>query len=336
MKKLFFVLSLLITVYQVNAQIPSSCTVPPVLQYNYDADVKHLALQRIFNQNSNYKDSIDVANSYQDTIWQGLAAIFNLTSVLERDSVFDKYCIHQEVSNSVYHSIYVAVDTTYSWTQQWQNLNTTTGITSLDSLLSLYGFTITNFSTFGSNYATLTTVQNINVLPLCASIEAFSGVVYSEPNPSGGDGNEIVYTQIGNDRFYNFTVGYGDCYSGCTSNHIYKFKVDNNCSVDFLGVVDNITPSDVIPAPINCNITTGIKYETLTTNFNVYPNPTNGIFTIQTKGNLTIYNLLGEKIFFQNLVSEKNEINLSGQSKGIYFLQIDSENKCSTQKIIIQ
>lgn len=255
MKKLLLFITVIICVHTINAQIPSSCIVPQVLQTYYDGDVKHLALKRIFAQQAPYIDSINVPQNYQDTIWQGLAAIFNLTPVIERDSVFDNYCIHHEASNFIYHSIYVAVDTTYNWTQQWQNLNTTTGITSLDNLLSTYGFTITSFSTFGSNYATLTTTQNINVIPLCDSIETFSGVLYSEPNPPIGFGNEIIYNKVGNDRFYDFTVGYGDCPSGCTGQHTFKFKVYNNCSVDYLGIFDNFDPNG-LPAPINCNITT--------------------------------------------------------------------------------
>ena len=123
MKKLLLFILLAVCIQTTKAQIPSSCMVPFALQTHYDADVKHLALKRIYYQNSPYKDSITVPQNYQDTIWQGLAAIFNLTSVIQRDSVFDKYCIHQDVSYFVNHQIYVGVDLAYSWTQQWQNLN---------------------------------------------------------------------------------------------------------------------------------------------------------------------------------------------------------------------
>src|ERR1035437_4640516 len=95
MKKLHLLIILIVCIQTTKAQIPSSCIAPPVLQTHYDADIKHLALKRIFNQNSPYKDSIKVPQNYQDTISQGLAAIFNLTSVIQRDSVFDNYCIHR-------------------------------------------------------------------------------------------------------------------------------------------------------------------------------------------------------------------------------------------------
>lgn len=252
MQKIFLAILLLLLIKKGSAQFTSSCLVPTSLLTNYESDVKHLALQRIIAQNSTYKDSIVIPQSFQDTIWQGLAAIYNLNNLVERDSVFNNYCIHQDVK-IVYQQIYVSVNTSYTWTQQWQTLNTTTGITQLDNLLSTYGFTVTSYSTFG-NYATLTTMQNINVVPLCDSIATFAGVNFSEPKTIVGDGNRIEYTKSGNDRYYDFTVGYGDCPSGCTSRRISRFKVYNNCVVDYLGVFYYASPTDVLPSPPNCSL----------------------------------------------------------------------------------
>ncbi len=320
MKTLFIILFFTIT-YSLNAQIPSNCIIPPALQNNYDADVKHLALERIFNQNSNYKDSIDVANNYQDTIWQGLSAIFNLTSVPQRDSVFDKYCIHQEASYFIYHSIYVAVDTSNSWTQQWQNLNITTGITLLDNLLSTYGFIVSNFTNLSSiNYATLTSTQNINMIPLCDSIETFTGVVYSEPKQPIGDGNDLFYSKQGNERFYSFNLGLGDCPSGCTGSYTYNFKVYDDCSVDYLGVVENIGFGDELPIPINCNITTSIKNIDENAIFSIYPNPVNNILIFsEPQKNIKIYTIQGKLILSKE--EHSSSISTEELTEGIYFIK---------------
>ena len=53
-----------------------------------------------------------------------------------------------------------------------------------------------------------------------------------------------------------------------------------------------------------------------------YPNPNTGKFTIENKGELNIYNLLGEKIFSQKLSLPKTEIDFSSQPKGIYFVKL--------------
>lgn len=325
MKHLFLVLNLFLLFHTVNSQVPSSCNIPSTLQTNYDADIKHLALLRIFSQNSSFQDSIDVSLSYQDTIWQGMAAIFNLTTITDRDSVFDNYCIHHESSNFIFSKIYVSVDTTYNWTQSWQNLNTITGIASLDSLLSKYGFTVTNFSSFGSNYATLTTNQNINVLPLCDSIETFSGVIYAEPNASVGFGNTITYNKVGNERFYNFTVGYGDCLSGCTSTHTFKFKVYNNCSVDYLGIFDNTALWDVLPIPVNCNITTNIKKKINVTDFMIYPNPTQDFINMEVNNlQSTYYQIINPygQIIQEGEFKNKTKVSFLNLTSGIYLIKL--------------
>lgn len=338
MKKIFLSVFIVICFHTTNAQSSFNCIVSNILQTNYDADVKHLALQRIFNQNVTYKDSIKIPQNYQDTIWAGLAAIFNLSSNIERDSVFDNYCIHHDASNFINHNIYVKVDVSYNWTQQWQNLITNTGISALDNLLSTYGFSITNFSTF-VNVATLSTTQNINVIPLCDSIATFAGVQYSEPKTIIGSGNEITYNTIATDRYYNFTVGYGDCPSGCIGKHTFKYKVYSNCSVDYLGKEDLIDPSTSIPAPPNCNITTSIENKEKTKPFNIFPNPTKNTVTIfQTEKMFTtyeIYSLNGTLITENKIETINQKIDLSSYSKGMYLMKLIGKEKTAFKKIVV-
>lgn len=68
--------------------------------------------------------------------------------------------------------------------------------------------------------------------------------------------------------------------------------------------------------------------------FSIYPNPTNGIFFIETEGiinDVTIFDIVGKQI----LKSNNKEINLSNFEKGIYFVQVSIDNNIvSTQKII--
>ena len=68
----------------------------------------------------------------------------------------------------------------------------------------------------------------------------------------------------------------------------------------------------------------------------IYPNPTNGTFIIESKGDLEIYNLIGEKIFEQKLIADKTEIALKNQVTGVYCIKIIAGNKIYSQKITIQ
>lgn len=392
------------------AQISSSCCTRSILKMNYDDDVSHMAFDRIVSIKSPYKYSIEIPQSFQDTIWEGLSAIFNLANLIERDTVFDIYCIDQYPS-ILNNQIYVAVDTSFGWTQNWQNLITITGIAGLDSLLAKYGFTVTDFTiladTLGNIYpdfATLTTDQNINVQPVCDSIEFFSGVNYSEPKPYIGDGDRIDYAFFNNAMYCDFSIGYGDCPSGCTSRRYYNFKVYPDCSVSFLGAFYG--GLDPFPSPINCNISanlfpvisangsiltsnsatsnqwylndtiisgansqnysvtqngnytvvvtdsngcsatsaaynfTSIGFPELTSDnsFIIIPNPGNGKFQLYTNliitGKIKIYNVIGD-IIFESAINDV-DIDLSNQPRGIYSVEIMTQNKILNKKIVIQ
>ena len=71
-------------------------------------------------------------------------------------------------------------------------------------------------------------------------------------------------------------------------------------------------------------------------NITVYPNPTNGAFTIDLKAvsQVSIYNLLGDKIIAKNLEPGKHTIDIAEQATGVYFLRINTENKHQHIKII--
>ena len=71
----------------------------------------------------------------------------------------------------------------------------------------------------------------------------------------------------------------------------------------------------------------------------IFPNPSSGHFTLQSsvqKGEITIYNVQGEKIYSAKINSSQSEIDLSKQSQGIYFIKVNSEQGVITKKIIIQ
>lgn len=78
----------------------------------------------------------------------------------------------------------------------------------------------------------------------------------------------------------------------------------------------------------------------------VYPNPCNGVFTLQTNGQLLmannyleIYNMLGEEVYSQSLPQSQNStINLTGQPNGVYFYRVVTEmdNLVGKGKVVVQ
>ncbi len=69
----------------------------------------------------------------------------------------------------------------------------------------------------------------------------------------------------------------------------------------------------------------------------IYPNPTQGIFTIEgmdKDANIRIFNAFGEEIFV-NTLSLPGKIDLTGYSKGIYFVSIQTAEGTLIEKLVI-
>lgn len=93
-------------------------------------------------------------------------------------------------------------------------------------------------------------------------------------------------------------------------------------------------------------IETGIAENNAETDFSVYPNPSDGIITLNFspsinaqdkpgKGTVIVCNVLGEKIYQSEIYKLQSEINLSNQPAGIYYLKIKTEQGIISKKISI-
>lgn len=76
--------------------------------------------------------------------------------------------------------------------------------------------------------------------------------------------------------------------------------------------------------------------------FTIYPNPSNGKFSIRSKSDksidaIIVTDILGKQVKAMDLKNTSNlEINLEGIVKGIYFVQINSGNSSLKKKIVIE
>ncbi len=75
------------------------------------------------------------------------------------------------------------------------------------------------------------------------------------------------------------------------------------------------------------------------TQFDIYPNPSNGAFNLIYKGNkdqiqsVSIYNVCGEKVY--NLESYKSDFDLSDKPEGLYFIHLNLFSKSITKKLVV-
>ena len=90
--------------------------------------------------------------------------------------------------------------------------------------------------------------------------------------------------------------------------------------------------------PVTAFITTGISTVDSNIGVTIFPNPSEGLFTIQSNFNynkVEVLDLLGRKVFVTN--SHLNELNLSDFSKGTYILQLtDANNTTVRRQLIVQ
>ena len=97
---------------------------------------------------------------------------------------------------------------------------------------------------------------------------------------------------------------------------------------------------------INFTVATGIDdLYGLSSQITVYPNPCNGLFTININNKNTkdysvkIIDVLGKVVYlneFKQVDVFKEQIDISKFAKGIYFLKVNAENETGIKKIIIQ
>lgn len=85
---------------------------------------------------------------------------------------------------------------------------------------------------------------------------------------------------------------------------------------------------------------TGITNEKGSSDINIYPNPNNGIFTVQVPENklydLSVYNVLGKKVLDEKKINTSQKtIHLNEVKSGIYIVHITIDNKTISRKIII-
>ena len=81
--------------------------------------------------------------------------------------------------------------------------------------------------------------------------------------------------------------------------------------------------------------------EELKLNYNIYPNPSDGKFTIDNLTNdtydLIVNNIYGQQVLLEKQINNvKKEIDLSFLSKGIYIIEIKNDNNNFTHKLLLE
>jgi len=149
--------------------------------------------------------------------------------------------------------------------------------------------------------------------------------------------------------------GQGNCNNPGTGNGIYASYVacQASCVLPTWNCVDDVcvdpgtgngTYASLSACQTNCVPTsiTEIDFD----NISIYPNPTDGIFTIEFTAttaidvSFSVLNVLGQEIPLNKIKAtigiNKQQFDLSGFAKGVYYLKLISENGIMDKKVVLE
>jgi hypothetical protein len=210
---------------------------------------------------------------------------------------------------------------TSPYAYSWQPGNLVgNAVTVCPSVTSCYTLLVTDAGGCSTSSSVCVTV---NALPSVTYIQTpttvcinWSPITLSAASPAGG-----IYTGPGvsGNQFDPVSAGPG------TQTIVYTFA-------DSTGCVDSATQQIVV------DLCTSINQNTDLNKLSVYPDPFVSTVTItwndQESGELIITNILGEEIYSTQLQEGTNDVDLSEQPSGIYFLTVKHEAGLETIRIV--
>ncbi len=143
-------------------------------------------------------------------------------------------------------------------------------------------------------------------------------------SPDGQNGHNVVVDGYRDDGYFHMNFGYGGSYDGWylipDPDFFYNLT-------ELEGIILNIIPKNE----------TKVK-ETVPSQVSIYPNPSDGHFTIEAEGmkQIEIFNALGQCIKAENVDNDILEINLGDAHSGIYLIRIFTETEIISKSVCVQ
>ncbi len=169
-----------------------------------------------------------------------------------------------------------------------------------------------------TTYSTVCKVQGLNDISFSGNYGYAAGTAIVRTTDGGITWDSLSYSNESGNDFYS----------------IYTLSDGNAVAVGDNGTILKITA--------NCStLATGIAAAMPASQFNIYPNPNSGSFTISTSGsnstsNVQVYNAWGLEIKSLPLSGQQNTINLGTTASGIYYVNVSSGSGNTMQKVVVE
>jgi len=228
-----------------NLVVTSNCNATGTIKDFYIEDAERIALRQIKTDLSNpWNDSVTIDRSLVLEILQGLLGVHNGFNMPYRDTAIAIYGIHT-FEDIVLDRLLIKVDENFNWVQQWKLLNQITGNNSIDNLMDKYDLTLVEYNQWSiGNFALVKSNSSLNQSALAREFEAIAGVLNAQEDAITGDGNDITYSNHPAEGYkqFVFSVGYEGCSSLCKKRRNYRFRVTDECRLEFRGSWGDVAP----------------------------------------------------------------------------------------------
>jgi len=323
MKLLLTISFLCCTAASFAQRVPSSCDAPDSLKKFYREDAAWLAYQFEKETQSSFVDSVIIPQPLQDIFMRALLAVHN-ASVLPAVDTLTNFKFSRDfgptpTSFSSVHPfsldrIVLSADSTILWERNLVKGISPTGNSTFDSLMKVYGITFDSIYYYPNYWIALTHIPyNILVLDSLINIAASDHLLADFFGWVGGGDMTEGHLQKDSSITLIYSVGWGDCPSGCIERRFWHFTVFLDCSVRFDSSYGDPLSGNKVVAE------TETHYPLI-----LHPNPAMDklIITTLPRNVIHLLDLQGKEIATTLCKTEKLELDVSPLPKGIYIINV--------------
>jgi hypothetical protein len=211
---------------------PFSCDACSTVEAFFEQDALQLAA-RIMAEEPAYSNVVNIPANLTGPILDAIIAVYNAVDIPERNMVIECLNIHSFPRVNT-NSMLVFADPSFSWVQVLAGGGFPSGNGQIDQLFNTYGLTASSHMVPNGVIFTISSTNDLNMTALAALFESVPGVTGTEQTAYDGDGPDITYQDFDAYSTLTFSFGWGDCPAGCVSRRNWRFRVNGDCSVEFL------------------------------------------------------------------------------------------------------
>jgi hypothetical protein len=218
---------------------------PAELAKAYREDAARLAVRELLSTTQTGERGAEIPQERIDYFYGLLSKIYWMA--VKDDSIPDLSGIHTFKTPNL-HKILVVLEKDSPFKENWSKGITMTSNLYLNQLIAKHQLSIKDYRVSGLGPTLIMeSPQFLNTPELAFLIKNFETIRHAEPEGVAGDGNDITWgSDSKNALALKYSIGAGDCPSGCIQRKYWIFYVLQDGSIDYMGTRGNI-PKELEP-----------------------------------------------------------------------------------------